>query len=144
MDLRTKSGEVHQVITAGEVIDFNGDTCLLDTYVDITDHKQTEEQLKEAIETVMQNAAWFSRSIMDQLAQVKAGKPTQSGFDELTPREREVLELVAKGKDTSSIASELDITQQTVRNYLGQIYQKLGVRSRAEAIIWARERGFAA
>ncbi len=144
LDLRTKSGEVRQVLITGELIDFYGDTCLLDTYVDMTDRKETEEQLKEAIETVMQNAAWFSRSIMDQLAQVKAGRPAQSGFDELTPREQQVLELVAKGKDTSSIASELDLGKQTVRNYLGQIYQKLGVRSRAEAIIWARERGFAA
>ena len=52
-----------------------------------------------------------------------------------------MLELLAQGKGNDAIASELGIATQTVRNYISTLYDKLGVHSRAEAIVWARERG---
>ncbi len=48
---------------------------------------------------------------------------------------------MARGKSNDAIAAELGIATQTVRNYISVIYDKLGVNSRAEAIVWARERG---
>jgi DNA-binding NarL/FixJ family response regulator len=52
-----------------------------------------------------------------------------------------VLALVARGWDNSRIADELGLRRQTVNNYLSRLYEKLNVRSRAEIIIWARQRG---
>ena len=56
-------------------------------------------------------------------------------------REKEMLEMVARGLDNAHIGAKLSLADQTVRNYLSRIYTKLGVGSRAEAIVWARERG---
>jgi pimeloyl-ACP methyl ester carboxylesterase/DNA-binding CsgD family transcriptional regulator len=68
----------------------------------------------------------------------------QQLFPELTPREREVLELMAGGASNDTIAAQLVITPKTVRNYVSRIYSKLGVDRRAQAIVLAREAGFGA
>jgi pimeloyl-ACP methyl ester carboxylesterase len=60
---------------------------------------------------------------------------------ELTAREGEVLDLLARGHDNDGIAVKLGITEKTVRNHLTRIYEKLMVRRRGEAIVLAREAG---
>jgi DNA-binding NarL/FixJ family response regulator len=62
-------------------------------------------------------------------------------FPELTPREREVLELIAQGASNSQIAETLVITDKTVRNHITSIFSKLQVADRAQAIIKARDAG---
>lgn len=59
----------------------------------------------------------------------------------LTAREREILTLVAKGANNQDIASQLFISDKTVRNHLTSIFDKLGVHSRAQAIVFSRDRG---
>ena len=54
----------------------------------------------------------------------------------LTPREREVLQLLAEGDDNKTIAAALGITINTVEKHLSNIYRKLGITSRAAAIHW--------
>jgi DNA-binding NarL/FixJ family response regulator len=61
---------------------------------------------------------------------------------DLTLREREVLEYLAQGYNNQDIAQALVLTPKTVRNYISIIYSKLGVQSRGEAIVRAREAGF--
>lgn len=68
------------------------------------------------------------------------GEPREL-FPELTPREREVLELMAQGLSNAQIAEKLVITPKTARNYVTRIYSKLQVDSRARAIVLAREAG---
>jgi pimeloyl-ACP methyl ester carboxylesterase/DNA-binding CsgD family transcriptional regulator len=63
-------------------------------------------------------------------------------LDELTAREKEVLELVAQGSDNTKIADRLKISEKTVRNHVSLIFGKLGVNSRAEAVARARDAGF--
>ena len=63
-------------------------------------------------------------------------------FRELSPRERETLSLLADGLSNSEIAERLGISEKTVRNHLSHLFDKLGVWSRAQAIVFARERGF--
>ncbi len=104
---------------------------------------ETGEQLKRAIETVMRDASWFSHRVLEQLAIIRAegstdGHNVMAGLSE---RERQVLERLAMGVANQAIADELGLATQTVRNYISSIYDKLGVHSRAEAIVWARERG---
>ena len=70
----------------------------------------------------------------------RPGRPTTSdelGLGSLTAREREVLNLLARGNSNREIAEELVITNKTVKNHLSRIYEKIGVHSRAEAIaLW--------
>jgi len=65
-------------------------------------------------------------------------------FPGLTQRERQVLELLAHGLDNSQIAARLDLSEKTVRNNITPILDKLQVETRAQAIVRAREAGFAA
>jgi len=66
-----------------------------------------------------------------------------SAADLLTPREREVLSLVAEGMSNRAIALRLDITEGTVKAHLTSVYQRIGVLDRAEAARWARRNGLA-
>jgi pimeloyl-ACP methyl ester carboxylesterase/DNA-binding CsgD family transcriptional regulator len=65
-----------------------------------------------------------------------------AALNELTAREREVLEIVAQGADNTKIAALLKISEKTVRNHVSLIFSKLGVNSRAEAVARARDAGF--
>jgi len=60
---------------------------------------------------------------------------------ELTSRERELLELIARGRDNAQIAAALELAEKTVRNHITSIFAKLEVESRAQAIVMAREAG---
>lgn len=62
--------------------------------------------------------------------------------DDLTQREREVLELIARGQSNGQISSELGISPHTLRNHVARIFAKLGVKTRAQAIVDARQAGY--
>lgn len=63
-------------------------------------------------------------------------------FAGLSPRQREVLELIARGRDNAQIAALLGLSEKTVRNQVSSIFDRLGVANRAQAIVLAREAGF--
>jgi len=63
-------------------------------------------------------------------------------FDVLTRRELQVIELVAAGFDNGTIGRRIGISEKTVRNRVSTIFSKIGVNSRPQAIVWAREAGF--
>ena len=65
----------------------------------------------------------------------------QAAFGQLTAREREVLELIAQGRDNAQIAARLELSEKTVRNNITHIFDKLGVENRSQAIVLARENG---
>ena len=67
--------------------------------------------------------------------------PAAATLDELTAREREVLELVAQGLDNRVIAAQLKISDKTVRNHISIIFSKLAVATRAQAVAFARDAG---
>jgi pimeloyl-ACP methyl ester carboxylesterase/DNA-binding CsgD family transcriptional regulator len=90
--------------------------------------------------------AWplFAAAVREFLAEPSgAGSTPAADFSSLTPREREILELVAQGLDNAAIAARAGLSEKTVRNHLSNILDKLGVRTRALAIVRAREAGFA-
>jgi pimeloyl-ACP methyl ester carboxylesterase/DNA-binding CsgD family transcriptional regulator len=64
------------------------------------------------------------------------------GFAALTERQRQLLELIAQGRDNAQIAAVLGLSEKTVRNHLTNIFAKLQVESRAQAIVRARDAGF--
>ncbi len=139
--LRTATGEKLQILSEGRIIYFGSVPHLIDTYIDITDRKRSEGELMQAIQATMADPTWFSRVVMEKLAEIRSGGEVQPGLDALTKREQGVLELLAQGHGNEQIAQSLGLSRHTIRNYVATIYSKLGVRSRAEAVIWARERG---
>jgi DNA-binding NarL/FixJ family response regulator len=94
------------------------------------------EAVVDAIRTVHEGGAWLSPEIATGLAE--AHPIITSG---LTPREQELLALLQQGSDAADMAAKLNLRDQTVRNYLHQLYGKLGVSSRAEALLWLRTHG---
>jgi DNA-binding NarL/FixJ family response regulator len=67
--------------------------------------------------------------------------PRPEVFPELTDREREVLSLIAAGRENAEIARELGVSSKTVRNHASNIFMKLQVAHRAQAIVLARDAG---
>ena len=141
MTLRTRQGDVRSVLLARELIDLGGERVNLKQFYDITERKRSETELKAALQRVMADTGWFAQRVMEELAQVRVGGEAPGPRAELSRREREVLERLARGLSNDQIAAELGLVTQTVRNYISAVYDKLGVNSRAAAIIWARERG---
>jgi DNA-binding CsgD family transcriptional regulator len=66
----------------------------------------------------------------------------EATFASLSPREREVLRLITEGLGNAEIAKRLSISEKTVRNHVSNLFDKLGVWTRAQAIVFAMERGF--
>ncbi|HEU4780811.1 MAG TPA: alpha/beta fold hydrolase [Steroidobacteraceae bacterium] len=86
--------------------------------------------------------AWarFKDAVLEFTGQTTASQ--DGAFKDLSPRERETLALLAEGLSNSEIAERLGISEKTVRNHLSHLFDKLGVWSRAQAIVFARDRDF--
>ncbi|MHA7966360.1 response regulator [Paenibacillus sp. CAU 1782] len=93
------------------------------------------EELAGTIRSVMAGRRVYAPELMDEAYGAGGDNP-------LTERETEVLGLVADGKNTKQIASELYLTTGTVRNYISVILDKLGVSNRIEAITRFKEKGW--
>lgn len=88
-----------------------------------------------------QEPAWHQ--FLEELhAFVPGGAAVPGAFGELTARERELLEYLARGLDNHQIAAHLELSEKTVRNHVSSILAKLGLESRSHAIVRAREAGF--
>jgi DNA-binding NarL/FixJ family response regulator len=81
-----------------------------------------------------------ARRVSEFFTTTNADRPPQA-FPTLTEREREILNLIAQGKNNTHIAQHLFISPKTVRNHISNIFAKLHVADRAEAIVQAREAG---
>jgi len=111
---------------------------------DITERKRSEEELIEAIEAVMTDASWFGRSVVEKLASFKqttGNVMAPGGLDLLSDRERDVLGLICQGQNDKAMSEALHLSPHTIRNHVSSLYRKIGVGSRSEAVVWARERG---
>lgn len=85
-------------------------------------------------------SAPIARAVSQFFATALAARQTEA-FPGLTPREAEVLDLMAQGRSNSVIARRLDLSPKTVRNHISNIFSKLQVADRSEAIVRAREAG---
>lgn len=91
------------------------------------------EELASSIRSIMAGRRIYATELVDDA----------SGQENpLTPREKDVLGLIADGKNTKEISNQLDITQGTVRNYISVILDKLQVTNRVEAITRFKEKGW--
>ncbi len=97
-----------------------------------------QHEIERALHAVAAGQAIFSSDVAAHvLRRVGAERP----FPALSAREREILEVLATGASNATIAAKLFLSQKTVANHLSAIFQKLGVATRAEAIVMARDAG---
>lgn len=102
------------------------------------------EETVRAIRSVASGEAIFSPKVAERLINYFGQKSISTSskiFPELTEREREILELIAQGLTNPAIAERLVLSPKTVRNHVSNIFSKLQVGDRAQAIIQAREAG---
>jgi DNA-binding NarL/FixJ family response regulator len=103
-----------------------------------------EEQLAAAIRVAADGGALFSagvtRRLIERFAQLGTAAPPR-GLDELSPRELEVLRLIARGNSNAEIAAQLVLSEHTVKTHVARILQKLDLRDRTQAVIVAYESG---
>jgi DNA-binding NarL/FixJ family response regulator len=107
--------------------------------------KNSEQQeLLRAISTVAAGGAVFSPGIAKKVLgylSAPPSQPTTSIFDELTEREREILEWIARGKTNAEIASNLNLSAKTVSNYISNVLLKVHATDRAKLMLMALEAG---
>lgn len=96
---------------------------------------ESSDHLLQAVRAISEGATWFSQTIANKMM----GQARERNTVKFTRREREILGLIAAGKDNRWIAENLVLAEQTVRNYATIIYEKIGVQSRVEAVIWVKE-----
>jgi len=104
------------------------------------------EELLAAIHTIAAGESLLSpsvtRRVIDRMARAPApGVGPARGLDELTPREREVLGLIARGLSNGEIAEALTVEETTVKTHVKRILRKLGLRDRVQAVIFGYESG---
>jgi DNA-binding NarL/FixJ family response regulator len=103
-----------------------------------------QTEIIRAIEAVGAGEAVFGPPIAQRMIEYFSTARTESGetaFPQLTDRERQVLDLIAQGNSNQAIAQSLVLSPKTVRNHVSNIFAKLQVADRAEAIVRAREAG---
>ena len=88
--------------------------------------------------------AWerFCAAVLDFMGIERVERGQERAFDSLTLRERGILALLTEGLSNADIAERLGLSEKTVRNHVSNIFDKLGVWTRAQAIVFARDRGF--
>jgi DNA-binding NarL/FixJ family response regulator len=106
------------------------------------------EELIAAIHTIANGDSLLSPSVTRRVIERMARQPVAdpdaaSRLDELTPREREVLELIARGLSNGEIAAAFVIEESTVKTHVKRILMKLRLRDRVQAVIFAYESGLA-
>ena len=142
--LRHESGAQLDCLVSAERVEIGDAVFVLLVLQDITERKHGERELFEAIETVMADTSWFSRGLIEKLANLR--RPGRESGDaaapNLTVRERQILNLICSGLDDDAIARKLGLSRNTVRNHGAALYRKLGIHKRTEAVVWGRENGF--
>ncbi|GAB1639855.1 response regulator [Krasilnikovia sp. MM14-A1259] len=86
----------------------------------------------------------ITRKLIEEFAARQGPRPKVLSLNALTPRETEVLTLIARGQSNAEIADVLTVAEQTVKTHVGRIFTKLNLRDRAQAVVLAYESGLIA
>jgi DNA-binding NarL/FixJ family response regulator len=98
-------------------------------------------EIVEAVLAASRREAYITPKMAGNLLREMTQKPSSDPLAELTERERQVLELVARGLSNKEVGAELGLAEKTVKHYLTAVLQKLHVRSRVEAALLAQRHG---
>lgn len=102
--------------------------------------------LQQAVEVILGGEVWVGWTLMQRLVRSLSAEPEEEQdmdamLPELTPREREIAALVARGESNKRVAADLGITEQTVKAHLSTIFRKTGTRDRLQLALLVRTRG---
>lgn len=139
-----KGGSEIDGLIAADLVTINEQQCILGAVQDITERKRSEGELIAAIEGAMADSSWFSRGVMEKLAALRqrTGSPASSvRIEDLTARERQIINLICRGARDKEIGVELGLSPHTVRNHVASLFRKIGVNRRSSVVTWARDRG---
>jgi DNA-binding NarL/FixJ family response regulator len=111
----------------------------------------SSEQIRDALGAAASGRSAIDPSVqhhlVDAIARAPAREWTQPAEsqlpDDLTPREAEVLGLIAEGLSNADIASRLSVSETTVKSHINHLYMKTGARDRAQAVVYAYRNGLA-
>jgi len=92
------------------------------------------DRMAEAIHAVLDGDMWFP-----EMNDSTAGASSSSGFEALTPAQLKVLSLLRDGKPSKEMASIMSVTEATIKAHLTEIFRKLGVKNRTQAVLIAKE-----
>jgi len=105
------------------------------------------EELLDAVHVIARGDALLApavtRRVIERLGPPRPAHAQNAATGSLTPREREVLGAIARGLSNQEIAAELIVEESTVRTHVKRVFQKLGLRDRVHAVIYAYEQGLA-
>jgi DNA-binding NarL/FixJ family response regulator len=105
------------------------------------------EQIREAVESVSRGEAALDPAVQAHVVAAVAGGTAEQAApvlpDDLTPREAEVLALIAEGLSNTEIADRLVVSPATVKSHVNHLFAKAGLRDRAQAVSYAYRNGFA-
>jgi DNA-binding NarL/FixJ family response regulator len=96
----------------------------------------SRHDLVSAVRSVAQGQPWLHESMQRQLVELLRRPPPSDPFAPLTPRERSVLELIGEGLSNRRIASQLNLTEGTVKGYVSAVLEKLDVDDRTQAALF--------
>jgi len=94
----------------------------------------SREEVVRALETVVGGGSYVQQELVAPLVAGLTENPAELPEFRLTDRERQVLELMALGQDTHAMASEIGVAEATIRTHVKNLFTRLGVHSRAEAV----------
>lgn len=107
--------------------------------------ESAETDVIAAIRAVAQGKSFFSPKVTHLLQEEYVQRLQEDGkddsYDALTPREREILQMIAEGQANKDVANKLNLSLYTVETHRGNILQKLGLRSAAEVVLYAVRKG---
>jgi two-component system, NarL family, response regulator LiaR len=99
------------------------------------------QELARAVRAAHAGEALLDPGVAARVVEAIAQRPGEEPADNLTPRERQVLELIARGLPNKLIARELEVSEKTVKNHVSHVLAKLGVRDRTQAALYAARAG---
>jgi len=137
-----RRGDGRPVVLLTAQIDDNRLLDALEAEVNgIVTKEGAEETLLQTLDAVLAGQRVISPELAERARQEAARRTIPSPFAGLTPRERTIVSFVARGLRNRDIASELGITEGTVKVYLHALYQKLGIENRTELAILVLKHG---
>ncbi len=99
------------------------------------------EAIVSATLAILSGERVMAKSVSEQFLNLLAGGSQKERYDGMTRREIEILRLLGQGQTNKEIAYRLKISQKTVRNHISNLYSKLGVRDRSQAVLYAVRKG---
>jgi DNA-binding NarL/FixJ family response regulator len=102
------------------------------------------EEIRAAVEAVARGEAALDPAIQHHVLAAVSTPPPAEAPDDLTPREAEVLTLIAEGLTNTEIAERLVVSAATVKSHVNHIFAKIGARDRAQAVVYAYANGLTA